>query len=32
MKFYPYKKGEGRKRFSRAEGGGTKGFEVVLTQ
>ena len=31
VKFYPYKTGDG-KSFSDAEGGGTKGFGVVLTR
>ena len=32
MKFYTYKKRGGGKRFSHAEGGAQKGFEVVLTR
>ena len=32
VKFYPYKKGGGEKRFSHPEGGCTKGFGVVLTR
>ena len=32
VKFYPYKKGGGRKSCSHAERGGTQTFEVVLTQ